>query len=89
MKRNTIGLLLATVLLFAAPFVAADESDTLVSAITSGKVGINIRARYEYVDKDNALKNANALPARFRLNYRTGIWKGMLHSPNTTMFFTC
>jgi hypothetical protein len=77
MKRNTIGLLSATALLLAAaPFAAADENDTLASAITSGKTGVNVRARYEGVDKDNALKDANALTARLRLNYKTGSWKG-------------
>ena len=77
MKRNTIGLILAMALLLAAaPFAAADENDTLASAITSGKTGVNVRARYEGVDKDNALKNANALTARLRLNYKTGSWKG-------------
>jgi len=77
MKRNTIGLLTATALLLAAaPFAAADESDTLAAAITSGKAGVTVRARYEGVDKDNALKDANALTARLRLNYKTGSWKG-------------
>ncbi|MDH3620252.1 MAG: porin [Gammaproteobacteria bacterium] len=77
MKRNTIGLLSATALLLAAaPIAAADESDTIASAITSGKAGLNVRARYEGVDKDNALKDANALTARLRLNYKTGEWQG-------------
>ena len=77
MKCKTIGLLSATALLLAAaPFAAAEESDTLASAITSGKAGVNVRARYEGVDKDNALDDANALTARLRLNYKTGEWKG-------------
>ena len=78
MKRNTIGLLSATALLLAAaPFAAADESDSLASAITSGKAGLNVRARYEGVDKDNAAKDANALTARLRINYKTGQWQGL------------
>ena len=77
MKRNSIVLLSAASLLFSSATIAvADEGDDLVTAITSGKAGINVRARYEGVDKDNALKDANALTTRLRLNYRTGKWQG-------------
>lgn len=75
MKRNSIVLLSAATLLLCSAVVAAEGTD-FVSAITSGKAGVNVRARYEFVDKDNALKNANALPVRLRLNYRTGTWQG-------------
>ena len=77
MKRKTIGLMSATALLFAAPFAAsAEESVSIVSALTSGKSGLNVRARFESVDKDNALDDANALTARLRLNYKTGQYNG-------------
>ena len=77
MKGITIGLLSATALLLAAPFAAAEDSDTLASAITSGKAGVNVRARYENVDQDNIDKKANAVTARLRLNYKTGTWNGL------------
>jgi len=77
MKRKGIVLLSAASLLFSSATIAvADEGNDLVSALTSGKTGINVRARYEGVDKDNLLKDANALTARLRLNYRTGDWQG-------------
>ncbi len=77
MKRSSIVLLSAASLLFSSATIAvADEGNDLVSALTSGKTGINVRARYEGVDKDNVLKDANALTARLRLNYRTGNWQG-------------
>jgi len=77
MNRKRNGLLTATALLLAAaPFAAANESDTLASAITSGKAGVSVRARFEGVDKDNPLKDANALTTRLRLNYKTGEWQG-------------
>jgi hypothetical protein len=77
MKRKSIVLLSAASLLFSSATIAvADEGNDLVSALTSGKTGINVRARYEGVDKDNLLKDANALTARLRLNYRTGDWQG-------------
>lgn len=50
MKRNSIILLSAASLLLSSVAIAADESTDLVTAITSGKAGINVRARYEGVD---------------------------------------
>ncbi len=75
MKRNSIVFLSAASLLLSSA-VFAEEGDSLASALTSGKAGINVRARYEGVDKDNAADDANALTARLRLNYKTGTWKG-------------
>ena len=78
MKRKVSGLLSAACLLFAAvPSAAADESATLAGALTSGKAGVNLRARYERVDQDNIADTADALTARLRLNYRTGKWRGL------------
>ena len=77
MNRKLVGFLSATALLLAAPFAAADDNDTLVSAVTSGKAGVNIRARYEHVDQDNISQKADALTARLRLNYRAGSWRGL------------
>jgi hypothetical protein len=78
MKRNTLGLLaVTTVLLTSAPFTLADESNTLGDAITSGKAGVNVRARYENVDHELFTEKADALTARLRLNYRTGQWNGL------------
>ncbi len=76
MNRNLTGFLSATALLLAAPFAAAEDGNTLASAVKSGKAGINVRARYEHVDQDNVSEKADALTARLRLNYTTGAWKG-------------
>jgi hypothetical protein len=78
MLRNTLGLLSAATLLISSATVAvADESTTLGAALTSGKAGVNIRARYEHVDQDNVAEKADALTARLRLNYKTGTWSGL------------
>ena len=78
MKRNTLGLLtLATLLLSSATVAVADESITLGEALTSGKAGVKVRARYEHVDQDNIAEKADALTARLRLNYKTGTWNGL------------
>jgi len=74
MKQNSIVLLAAASLLSSA--VLADESTSLASAVSSGEAGVNLRARYEMVDADNGLKDANALTARLRLNYKTAEWQG-------------
>jgi hypothetical protein len=74
MKRNTIGFLPATALLLAAPFAAAEDRVLLSSAVGSGKAGVNVRARYEHVDQGSFPDKADALTARFRLNYKTGSW---------------
>jgi len=79
MKRNhniLLTSLLSLLLPFAASAAEEEGATDLGSAITSGKATISGRYRYEFVDQDNALKNANASTLRLRLNYRTGQWKG-------------
>jgi hypothetical protein len=77
MKRTITGVVLATALLLAAPFTAAEDSDTLADAITSGKAGVSVRARYEHVDQDGFSETADAITARVRLNYKTSSWRGL------------
>jgi len=78
MKSTRIVLLTAASLLISSATLAvADESATLADALTSGKTGVNVRARYEHVDQDNFLEKADAVTARLRLNYRTGQWSGL------------
>lgn len=77
MKRNRVLLVSAACsLVLSANSVLADDNNDLGTALTSGKVGVNIRARYEHVDPDNVAEDANAATARLRLNYRTGRWQG-------------
>ena len=77
MKGNRALLLSIVCLLLSSVTTAlADEIDDLGAAITSGKVGVNVRARYERVDQDGIPDDADAVTARLRLNYRTGPWNG-------------
>lgn len=77
MKLNRVFLPMAACsLVLSAYGVRAAESNELGAALTSGKVGVNVRARYEHVDPDNVAEDANALTARLRFNYRTGRWQG-------------
>lgn len=78
MKGNRIVLLsAASLLISSATLAVADESASLGDALTSGKVGVNVRARYEHVDQDSISEKADGLPARLRLNYKTGQWNGL------------
>ena len=79
MKRNhniVLGTLLGLLLPFSATVAEGEGSTDLASAITSGKVTIAGRYRFERVDQDNALEDADASTLRLRLNYRTGQWNG-------------
>ena len=41
---------------------AAAEQDSFIEALTGGKVSFSARARYEAVEQDNALKDADITP---------------------------
>ncbi len=60
--------------LFVVPQVAAD--DTFIEAMKSGKVSFSARARYENVNQDNALEDADAFTLRTTLGYETGRFNG-------------
>ncbi len=68
---------LSVILLSSSVAIAAGEGDDLKAALTSGQAGVNLRARYEHVDQDSFLEDADALTARLRLNYSTGAWKNL------------
>ena len=55
--------------------VAAET--TFTEAFTEGKPYGDFRLRYENVDQDNPLDNANALTLRTRLGYQTGDYHGL------------
>ncbi|EHJ04603.1 hypothetical protein [Marinobacter manganoxydans] len=46
-------------------------SQSITDALTSGTASADIRYRYEFVDQDNPLDNAQASTIRTRLGYRT------------------
>ena len=63
------GLALAALSLVAA-------ADDLAAAIREGRPSLDVRARYETVSEDNALRDAEALTTRLRLGYRSGAFRG-------------
>jgi len=79
MKRNLnilLGVLIGLFLPFSIAAAEEEGATDVASAIASGKATVAGRYRYEHVDQDNALENANASTLRLRLNYRTGQWNG-------------
>ncbi|MFC6804647.1 hypothetical protein ACFQE2_02705 [Methylophaga thalassica] len=54
--------------------VMADDS--FYDALTAGKVSFSARLRYESVEQDNALKDADAVTLRTTLGYKTGDFHG-------------
>lgn len=56
--------------------VAAAEKDSFMEALTGGKVSFSARARYESVEQDNNLKDADAFTVRSTLGYETGRLNG-------------
>lgn len=71
--KNAVRLLLITVGLLPITFASAQEN-TLGEAVTSGQAHVALRFRYEHVDQDNFVEDANAAPLRIRLSYQTGDW---------------
>jgi hypothetical protein len=67
---------------------SASIEDRIGKVISSGKVNLDTRLRYEHADSTNAgIKPANALTFRTRLGYTTDSWnglKGMVEFENIT-----
>lgn len=55
-----------------ALFANITYADAFTEALTSGKASGDLRLRYEAVDQDNALDDAEALTLRTRIGYTTG-----------------
>ncbi len=74
-KPITLTLLASTMSSFLMASTAKAEV-SLIEAIADGKVSFSARVRYETVDQDNALKDADALTLRTTLGYKTGLFNG-------------
>ena len=72
-RRRAISLAASLAgLLMLQPQIAS--ADALTDAITKGTTNLDMRLRYETVDQDNTLKQADALTLRTRLGYTTQSW---------------
>jgi hypothetical protein len=62
------------VIAFSGAAVAAESLEDLRFALSGGTTALDVRLRYENVDQDNALDNADAGTLRTRLGYTTRKW---------------
>ncbi len=69
MMLNKATIYLSTILMGSCSTLAL--ANTITEAITSGKSKVNMNLRYETVDQDNVLKDADAFTLRTRLTYQT------------------
>ena len=65
-----------TSLAAAMCFGSANAADSFTEALTTGTIYADLNLRYEMVDQDNALADADALTLRTRLGYKTGSFNG-------------
>lgn len=72
----TLPSMLLVATLLAAPAAQAAESDDLGVLLDEGKVRLDFRYRYEFVDQDNISNDANASTLRTRLGFHSGVWNG-------------
>jgi len=61
-----------TLPLLALLLPGSGQASDLTAALTQGTPTLDLRLRYEHVDQDNKLDNADALTLRTRLGYRSG-----------------
>jgi hypothetical protein len=74
MKPTKIVLYLSSILAASSP--TAVMADSITEAFITGKTKVNLNLRYENVNQDNQLEDADALTLRTRLTYTTGSFKG-------------
>lgn len=75
MAHKKTNLLLVS-LLTTLGISNANAAETFTEAFTTGTVYADLNLRYETVDQDNALEDADALTLRTRLGYKTGVFNG-------------
>ncbi len=75
MRLHTLSVLsLAVCSAFSSVAMAAED---LANLVNYGKISVDARYRYENVDQDNALNNANAQTLRTRIGVQSGKWYGL------------
>ena len=73
-RSHLAGLALGALALPAAAQQSFTED--VASMVTDGKLGLNLRYRYEFVDQDGYDKNANASTLRTRLSFQSAALNG-------------
>lgn len=71
---RTLGLAAAG---FCVTTAVSAQAGSFAEALTGGTPSLDISLRYEHVEQDNALDDAEALTLRPRLGYTTGVFHGL------------
>ncbi|HSG05725.1 MAG TPA: alginate export family protein, partial [Nitrospiria bacterium] len=66
------GFFVMSLPVLAGKSYGAENKDPVWEALTGGKVSLNVRYRYEWVDMESLSKEAHASTVRTRLGYQTG-----------------
>ena len=83
-KQKLIGVALISALASFSVMAEAEEATSLKEAITDGKFSANLKFRWENVNQDNALDDANAYTLRTLVGYETKPFHGF--SINTQIY---
>ena len=79
-RRAMLGCILAVALVFHNPVFAAEEkkeAETITEAVTGGKLLLNLRPRYEYVDQATKPENSKAFTLRSLVGWETKPYYGL------------
>jgi len=66
-----------TMALAAGGTSLADPGASLVDAVKAGRLILDLRPRYEFVDQDNIASTADAFTVRTQLGWETGSWNDL------------
>jgi hypothetical protein len=75
--REYVGATMMAGMTLTAMLPSVAAAATLEEALSGGKARLDVRYRYEYVDQNNSLKNANASTVRSRLGYGSSDFHGV------------
>lgn len=75
-KLRPAIIVMAFFLPLAAAGARAAEGDSLDVLLDEGKVSLDFRYRYEFVEDDRFAEDANASTLRTRLGFQSGVWRG-------------
>jgi hypothetical protein len=73
MKKSLLAVSVAAFAMSAQ----AEDAATLYDAIADGSADLTLRYRYEFVDQDGPLDNANASTLKTRVTYKTQTFEGL------------
>jgi hypothetical protein len=79
-RRLTLGVMFGLILLSNSSVFSAEEpeqAETFMEALTGGKLLLNLRPRYEYVDQATKVENAKALTLRTLVGWETKPYYGV------------